>query len=99
MHPAEPELSPRDSALWRVGRNLQRFLSIEALLECCCPQPSYRDRFSRSSPRFCRTSEPRRRPSLGTLTETYSRQVLGPKQDAEEPEIGSEIPVLILAFD
>jgi hypothetical protein len=91
MHPAQPELSPRDSALWRVGRNLQRFQSIEALLKLLLPTTKLVGSLQQIKSQILQNKRAAKKASLGTLTETYSRQVLGPKQDAEEPEIGSEI--------
>jgi len=91
MHPAQPELSPRDSALWRVGRNLHRFQSIEALLKSLLPTTKLAGTRQQIESQMLEKKRATKKASLGTLTETYSRQVLSPQQDAEEPEVGSEV--------
>lgn len=91
MHPDQPVLSPRDSALWRVGRNLQRFQSIEALLKLLLPTTKLAGTSHQIESQILENKRAAKKSSLGTLTEAYSRQVLSPRQDAEEPKVGSEI--------
>lgn len=90
MHPAQPELSPRDSALWRVGRNLHRFQSIEALLKSLLPTTNLAGTLQQIESQILENKRAGKKASLGTLTETYSRLVLSPQQDAEDPEVGAE---------
>ena len=91
MYPAQPELSPRDSALWRVGRNLQRFQFIEAQFKWLLPTAKLAGSLQQIESQFLENKRVAKKASLGTLTETYARQVLSPKQDAEEPKVGSQI--------
>jgi hypothetical protein len=91
MHPDQPVLSPRDSALWRVGRNLQRFQSVEALLKSLLPTTKLAGTPHEIESQILENKRAAKKASLGTLTETYSRQVLSPQQDADEPKVGSEV--------
>ena len=95
MHPAQPALSARDAALWRVGRNLQRYQSIEALLKSLLPTTkltgTLQQAESQIESQILENRRAAKKASLGTLTETYSRLVLSPQQGAEEPEVVSEV--------
>jgi hypothetical protein len=91
MHPDQPELSPRDSALWRVGRNLQRFQSIEAMLKSLLPTTKLAGTPLQIESQILKNKRAAKKASLGTLTEAYSQHVLSPQRDAEEPKVGSEV--------
>lgn len=91
MQPGQPVLNPRDSALWRVGRNLQRFQSIEALLKSLLPTTKLAGTPHQIESQILENKRAAKKASLGTLTEAYSRQVLSPQQDAEELDVGSEV--------
>lgn len=91
MHLPPPELSPRDAALWRVGRNLQRYQSIEALLKSLLPTTKLAGTLQQIESKVLESKRAAKKASLGTLTETYSRQVLSPQQGTEEPEVVSEV--------
>lgn len=91
MHPDQPVLSLKDSALWRVGRNLQRFQSIEALLKSLLPTTNLAGTPQQIDSQILENKRAAKKASLGTLTEAYSRQALSPQQEAEEPKVGSEV--------
>jgi hypothetical protein len=91
MHPPQPTLSPRNAALWRVGRNLQSYQSIEALLKLLLPTTKLAGTLQQIKSKVLENKRAAKKASLGTLTETYSRQVLSPQPGAEEQEVVSEI--------
>jgi hypothetical protein len=91
MHPALSDLSPRDSALWRVGRNLERFQNIEALLKLLLPTTMLAGTIQQIESQILENKRVAKKASLGTLTETYSRQILSPRQDMDETEVGSKV--------
>lgn len=91
MRPDQPDVNPRDAALWRVGRNLQRYQSIEALFKSLLPTTKLAGTPLQIKSQILKNKRAAKKASLGTLTETYSRQVLSPQQGAEEPEIVSEV--------
>jgi hypothetical protein len=91
MHPTPPALSSRDSALWRVGRNLHRFQLIEALLKSLMPSTKLAGMTPQElESQMVAKQRAAKKASLGTLTEAYSLQVLSPQQEAEKLEVESE---------
>lgn len=88
---APPDLSPRDAALWRVGRNLQCFQSIEAVLKSLLPTAKLSGTHQQIESQILKSKRAAKKATLGTLTDTYTEHVLSPQGQSEEPEVGPEV--------
>jgi hypothetical protein len=83
--------SPRIIALWRVGRNLECFQQIEAILKSLLPATQVRGTIAQIETQIRERQRDTKKASLGTLAMSYERQMLNGPQPEQEPEIGQEM--------
>lgn len=91
MYSDQSVLSPKEAALWRVGRNLHCFQSVEALLKSLLPATKISGTAQEIESQIVQNNKALKKASLGKLMDTYSRQVLSPHQQTLEPPSRSEI--------
>lgn len=74
-----------------MGRNLERLQSIEILLKSLIPTTRLSGTRHQIETQILDAKRKAKKATLGTLTDRYTKHMLSPPGETEEPEVGSEI--------